>query len=73
METKRIFNLIILDASGSMSSIYQQALTGVNETIQTILMAQQPTPNCSSTSHSSHSMLGKTSSTASMTLCLLKM
>ena len=44
METKRIFNLIILDASGSMSSIYQQALTGVNETIQTILMAQQTHP-----------------------------
>lgn len=44
METKRILNLIILDASGSMSSIYQQALTGVNETIQTILMAQQNHP-----------------------------
>lgn len=35
MKTK-IFNLIILDESGSMESIKQQAITGVNETIQTI-------------------------------------
>lgn len=45
METKRIFNLIILDASGSMSSIYNQALSGVNETIQTIHTAQQNHPD----------------------------
>lgn len=32
----RIYNLIILDESGSMGSIYNQALTGCNETIQTI-------------------------------------
>ena len=44
METKRIFNLIILDASGSMSSIYNQALSGVNETIQTIRSAQEKHP-----------------------------
>ena len=44
METKRIFNLIILDASGSMESIYNQALTGVNETIQTIRLAQKDHP-----------------------------
>lgn len=44
METKRIFNLIILDASGSMESIYTQALTGVNETIQTIRLAQKDHP-----------------------------
>lgn len=34
--TKRVFNLIVLDESGSMHSIYQPALTGVNETLQTI-------------------------------------
>lgn len=41
MEKQKIYNLIILDASGSMVSIYQQALTGVNETISTIRMAQK--------------------------------
>lgn len=35
-----IYNLIILDESGSMSSIYEQALSGANETIQTIRAAQ---------------------------------
>lgn len=33
---QRVFNLIILDQSGSMYSIQRQAITGVNETIQTI-------------------------------------
>lgn len=37
----RIFNLIILDESGSMYSIKKQALTGVNETVQTIKSAQK--------------------------------
>jgi hypothetical protein len=37
----RIFNLIILDESGSMSSIEQEAISGVNETIQTIRAAQR--------------------------------
>lgn len=37
---KRVHNLIILDESGSMSSIYRPALTGVNETLQTIRGAQ---------------------------------
>ncbi len=37
----RIFNLIILDESGSMSCIERQAVSGVNETIQTIRDAQQ--------------------------------
>lgn len=37
----RIFNLIILDESGSMLSIKKQAVDGVNETIQTICAAQQ--------------------------------
>ena len=35
-----IYNLIILDESGSMRSIYEQALGGANETIQTIRAAQ---------------------------------
>lgn len=41
METQKIYNLIILDASGSMQSIYRQALTGVNETLATIRRVQQ--------------------------------
>ena len=40
MKTK-IFNLIILDASGSMTSIARQAVDGVNETVQTIREAQK--------------------------------
>ena len=44
METQKIFNLVILDASGSMESIYTQALTGVNETLATIRMAQEAHP-----------------------------
>lgn len=44
MEIKRIINLIILDASGSMDSIYNQALSGVNETIQTIRIGQKDNP-----------------------------
>ena len=44
MEVKNIINLMILDASGSMESIYNQALSGVNETIQTIRMGQKEHP-----------------------------
>ena len=40
----RVFNLIILDESGSMSCIERQALTGVNETLQTIRSAQEKYP-----------------------------
>lgn len=43
-KTQRIYNLIILDASGSMASIYDQALSGVNETIMTIKTAQHDMP-----------------------------
>ena len=39
-EITNIYNLIILDESGSMMSIYEQALSGANETIQTIRTAQ---------------------------------
>lgn len=40
MKTK-IFNLIIIDESGSMQSIKQQAIDSVNETIQSIRAAEQ--------------------------------
>jgi uncharacterized protein YegL len=40
MATK-IFNLIIIDESGSMDCIKQQAIDSVNETIQTIRAAQE--------------------------------
>src|SRR5574344_1075967 len=40
MKTK-IFNLIILDESGSMESIHNEAISGCNETIQTIRNAQK--------------------------------
>lgn len=43
--TTRVHNLIILDESGSMGAIYQPALTGVNETLQTIRQAQIDNPN----------------------------
>lgn len=38
---QRVSNLIILDESGSMGSIEQQAINGVNETMQTIRSAQK--------------------------------
>ncbi len=37
----RIFNLIILDESGSMSGIKKEAIDSVNETVQTICQAQK--------------------------------
>lgn len=37
----RIFNLIIIDESGSMQSIKREAIDSVNETIQTIRSAQK--------------------------------
>lgn len=37
----RIFNLIIIDESGSMCGIKNEAINGVNETIQTIRSAQK--------------------------------
>lgn len=40
----KVHNLIILDESGSMMSIYQPALDGVNETLQTIRGAQEEHP-----------------------------
>ncbi len=40
---QRVFNLIILDESGSMSSIAGQAISGLNEVFQTIGKAQKRT------------------------------
>lgn len=41
----RVFNLIILDESGSMTSIEKQALDGVNESFQSIQQAQKENPD----------------------------
>lgn len=38
---QRVFNLIILDESGSMATISKQAVSGLNETFQTIRNAQK--------------------------------
>lgn len=43
MKTK-IFNLIILDESGSMIGIKKEAINNVNESLQTILKAQKENP-----------------------------
>lgn len=40
-ETQKVYNLIILDESGSMELIAQQAVNGLNETFQTISNAQK--------------------------------
>lgn len=42
--SKRVFNLIIVDESGSMSIIRQQAFCGMNETLQTIRQMQERFP-----------------------------
>lgn len=44
VKNRRVHNLLILDESGSMRSIYRPALTGVNETLQTIRSAQTENP-----------------------------
>lgn len=41
---KKVHNLIILDESGSMECIREQALSGLNETLQTIINAQKKYP-----------------------------
>ena len=43
-EKTTIHNLLILDESGSMQAIYKQALSGANETIQTVRAAQEAHP-----------------------------
>ena len=42
---KRVFNLIIVDESGSMSSIRKQAFSGMNETLQTIKICAEQSPD----------------------------
>ena len=44
-EKTTIHNLLILDESGSMHAIYNEALSGANETIQTIRSAQAAFPD----------------------------
>ena len=44
-KTKRVFNLIIVDESGSMSIIRKQAFTGMNETLQTVRQMQKKFPD----------------------------
>ena len=41
----RVFNVIVLDKSGSMSSIARQAIDGVNETLGSIKSAQEKNPD----------------------------
>lgn len=38
---KKVFNLMVVDESGSMSIIQQQALAGINETITTVKQMQE--------------------------------
>lgn len=45
MEAKNIYNLIILDESGSMTAIERQAVSAMNETIQGIRKAQKTNPD----------------------------
>ena len=48
MEAKnrtKVYNVIILDKSGSMSSITKQAIDGVNETIASIKRGQELHPD----------------------------
>ena len=40
-----VYNLLIIDESGSMHKIYEQALSGINETINTIRGAQKKYPD----------------------------
>jgi uncharacterized protein YegL len=43
-KAKRVFNLIIVDESGSMSVIRKQAFAGMNETLQTVRQMQKKYP-----------------------------
>lgn len=42
---KKVFNLIVVDESGSMAVIQRQALAGINETLQTIDKMQKAYPD----------------------------
>ena len=41
---KKVFNLIIVDESGSMSIIRKQAFMGMNETLSTVRAMQEKYP-----------------------------
>ncbi len=43
-QKESVFNLIIVDESGSMGIIQQQAFSGMNETLQTVRQMQQKYP-----------------------------
>ncbi len=45
LRVKRVFNLIIVDESGSMTVIRKQAFSGMNETLQTVRQMQQKYPD----------------------------
>lgn len=48
MEEKKtidVYNLLIIDESGSMQSIYEQALSGINETLNGIRNAEKDYPD----------------------------
>ena len=42
---KKVFNLIIVDESGSMTAIREQAFSGMNETLQTIKICAEQKPD----------------------------
>ena len=42
---KKVFNLLVVDESGSMSCIRRQALTGMNETLETVIQMQKQHPD----------------------------
>jgi len=44
-KTVRVFNLIIVDESGSMSIIRKQAFAGMNETLETVRQMQEKFPD----------------------------
>ncbi len=44
-QAKHVFNLIIVDESGSMSMIRKQAFNGMNETLQTVRQMQKKFPD----------------------------
>ena len=56
----RIFNLIIIDESGSMHSIMKAAIDSVNKTIQTIRSAQKKHEEQKLTRTSSMKMISNT-------------
>lgn len=43
---KRVFNLLVVDESGSMEIIRKQALMGINETLETIRKIDKAHNDC---------------------------